>query len=72
MEKFLLSSPSDLLSGQRQLLLYTAFSKTKQKLCFGLRFQNPMLGDVAPGDMIKVGRFKKLQKFIQTALEDVC
>lgn len=29
---------------------------------------NPLLGDISPRDMIRVGRFKKLQKFIQTAL----
>lgn len=31
---------------------------------------NPHLGDVSPRDMIRIGRFKKLQKFIQTALAE--
>ena len=35
-------------------------------LWFGV--QNPMLGGISPRDMIRVGRFKKLIKFIQTAL----
>jgi hypothetical protein len=31
---------------------------------------NPLLGDISPRDMIRLGRFKKLQKFIQTALNE--
>lgn len=31
---------------------------------------NPLLGNMTPRDMIRVGRFKKLLKFIQTALEE--
>lgn len=31
---------------------------------------NPLLGDISPRDMIRLGRFKKLQKFIQTALDE--
>lgn len=31
---------------------------------------NPMLGDVAPRDMIRLGRFKKLYRFILTALDE--
>jgi hypothetical protein len=31
---------------------------------------NPLLGDVAPRDMIRFGRYKKLLKFIQSALEE--
>jgi uncharacterized protein (DUF2384 family) len=31
---------------------------------------NPLLGSMTPRDMIRVGRFKKLIKFIQTALEE--
>jgi hypothetical protein len=32
--------------------------------------QNPLLGNVVPNDMIKVGRFDKLMGFIYTQLED--
>jgi hypothetical protein len=31
---------------------------------------NPLLGNMTPRDMIRVGRFKKLLKFIQTALDE--
>ncbi|MCP4679735.1 MAG: hypothetical protein GY854_30445 [Deltaproteobacteria bacterium] len=31
---------------------------------------NPLLGNVSPQAMIKAGRFKKLLKFIQTALDE--
>ncbi len=31
---------------------------------------NPLLGGMSPRDMIRVGRFKKLLKFIQTALNE--
>ena len=31
---------------------------------------NPLLGDMAPRDLIRVGRFNKLLKFIQTALDE--
>lgn len=34
------------------------------------QISNPLLGDMSPRDMIRVGRFKKLQKFIQTALAE--
>lgn len=31
---------------------------------------NPMLGNVAPIDMLFLGRFEKLLKFVKAALED--
>jgi hypothetical protein len=31
---------------------------------------NPLLGNVTPRDMIRVGRFRKLQRFIQNALDE--
>src|SRR5260370_2009655 len=31
---------------------------------------NPLLGDIAPRDMIKIGRFKKLRQFILQALSE--
>ena len=31
---------------------------------------NPLLGNMSPKDMIRVGRFKRLLKFIQTALSE--
>lgn len=34
------------------------------------RMPNPLLGYMSPRDMIRVGRFKKLLKFISTAIEE--
>jgi uncharacterized protein (DUF2384 family) len=34
------------------------------------RMPNPLLGFMSPKDMIRVGRFKKLHKFIATAIEE--
>lgn len=50
--------------------LVHGFFKDESKTILWFKVPNPLLGDVAPRDMIKVGRFKKLLKFIQTALEE--
>jgi uncharacterized protein (DUF2384 family) len=50
--------------------LVHSFFNDETKTMLWFRVPNPMLGDVAPRDMIKVGRFKKLLKFIQTALDE--
>lgn len=42
----------------------------KDKTVLWFRTPNPMLGDVSPRDMIRMGRFKKLLRFIQTALQE--
>lgn len=34
------------------------------------RTPNPMLGDISPREMIRVGRYKRLQKFVMQARED--
>jgi uncharacterized protein (DUF2384 family) len=52
------------------IALVHSFFKDETKTMLWFKVPNPMLGDVAPRDMIKVGRFTKLQKFIQTALEE--
>lgn len=52
------------------IALVHSFFKDQTKTMLWFKVPNPMLGDVAPRDMIKVGRFKKLLKFIQTALEE--
>jgi len=54
------------------ITLVHSFFKDETKTMLWFKVPNPMLGDVAPRDMIKVGRFKKLLKFIQSALEDGC
>lgn len=37
-------------------------------LWFGVR--NPLLGGISPRDMIRIGRFKKLLKFIHSAINE--
>ncbi len=41
---------------------------SKTQLWF--KIPNPLLGNVAPRDMIRVGRFAKLYRFIQNALKE--
>lgn len=46
------------------------FGNDEQKTVLWFKTPNPLLGDIAPRDMIRVGRFKKLQRFILSALEE--
>ncbi|MFI5206010.1 MAG: hypothetical protein ACHQVK_03640 [Candidatus Paceibacterales bacterium] len=39
----------------------------KTALWFGIK--NPALGGISPRDMIRIGRYQKLEKFIRNALE---
>ncbi len=43
---------------------------SQQKTLLWFRTPNPMLGNATPRIMIRMGRFKKLLTFIQTALEE--
>lgn len=52
------------------LNLVANFFKDEKKTVMWFRTPNPLLGDIAPRDMIRVGRFKKLLRFIQTALNE--
>ncbi|SMC62024.1 hypothetical protein [Polynucleobacter kasalickyi] len=52
------------------IALVHSFFNDQTKTMLWFKVPNPLLGDVAPRDMIKVGRYKKLLKFIQTALEE--
>lgn len=38
------------------------------KTALWFRVPNPLLGDMSPRDMIRVGRYKKLLKFVQSAI----
>lgn len=44
--------------------------KDPQKTILWFQIPNPLLGNLPPRDMIRLGRFKKLLKFIQTALDE--
>jgi hypothetical protein len=46
------------------------FFKDQDKTILWFQVPNPLLGNIAPRDMIRIGRFEKLLKFIQTALSE--
>ena len=46
------------------------FESDEQKTMLWFSTPNPLLGDMSPRDMIRVGRIKKLLKFIQTAVDE--
>ena len=50
--------------------LVAQFFKDENKTMLWFKTPNPLLGDMTPRDMIKVGRFRKLHRFILNALSD--
>lgn len=50
-------------------LVGTHFNDLDKALLW-FQVSNPLLGNMSPKDMIRVGRFKRLLKFIQTALDE--
>ena len=52
------------------LNLVASFFDDEDKALLWFQIPNPMLGNVAPRDMIRIGRFNRLLKFIQTALSE--
>lgn len=46
------------------------FHDDNQKTVLWFCMPNPLLGGMSPRDMIRVGRFKKLLNFIQSALDE--
>ena len=52
------------------LELVAQFFKDANKAVLWFKIPNPMLGNVTPRDMIRVGRFKKLFSIIQNSLND--
>ena len=52
------------------LNLVAQFFRDEQKTVLWFKTPNPLLGDIAPRDMIKIGRFKKLRQFILQALAE--
>ena len=52
------------------LNLVANFFKDQHKTVLWFQLPNPLLGNISPRDMIRVGRFAKLLKFIQTALDE--
>ncbi len=52
------------------LNLVAEFFKDNDKTILWFCIPNPLLGGMSPRDMIRVGRFKKLLNFIQSALDE--
>lgn len=44
------------------------YFKDEQKTILWFHTSNPLLGEMSPRDMIRLGRFKKLLSFIQNAV----
>jgi len=44
------------------------FDGNVEKTCAWFRVKNPLLGDVSPRDMIRLGRYERLRKFIISAM----
>ncbi len=52
------------------LNLVAQFFGDEQKTVLWFKTPNPLLGDITPRDMIRIGRFKKLRRFILNALSE--
>ena len=50
------------------LSLVAQYFKDERKTVLWFKTTNPLLGNISPRDMIRIGRFKKLQTFILNAL----
>ena len=50
--------------------LVASYFKNIDRTMLWFQTPNPLLGNISPADMIKMGRSKKLLQFIQTALEE--
>ncbi len=67
--------PNDLKERLEQIanicnLVAEFFDGDTEKTALWFWTSNPMLGDLSPRDMIRYGRFKRLQKFILDAREE--
>jgi hypothetical protein len=69
-EKMPLELKERLIEWATALNLVANYFKDADKTILWFRIPNPSLGDMSPSDMIRVGRFKKLLRFIQIALSE--
>lgn len=44
---------------------------SREKAALWFKISNPLLGNISPRDMLRMGRFKKLQRFVVEALSGV-
>ena len=59
-----------LLEWSSALAAVGRYFKDENKAILWFKIPNPLLGNVTPRDMIRVGRFNKLYRFIQNALDE--
>jgi len=52
------------------LSLVAQYFKDEQKTVLWFKTTNPLLGNISPREMIRIGRFKKLYRFILNALSE--
>jgi uncharacterized protein (DUF2384 family) len=52
------------------LNMVAQYFQDEHKTILWFKTPNPLLGNITPRDMIRVGRFRKLQRFIQNALDE--
>lgn len=67
--------PNDLKERLEQIanicnLVAEFFDGDAERTALWFRTPNPMLGDLSPRDMIRYGRYKRLQKFVLNAREE--
>lgn len=51
-------------------LVAEAFGGDADKTALWFRAKNPLLGDISPRDMVRLGRFDRLRKFIVSAMSE--
>ena len=52
------------------LNMVAQYFRDEHKTILWFKTPNPLLGNITPRDMIRVGRSRKLQRFIQNALDE--
>lgn len=68
--------PKELLQRLQEIaviceLVAIYFNGDIEKTALWFKIKNPALGGLAPRDMIRFGRFKKLEKFVRNALAGI-
>lgn len=56
--------------GNTMNMVALVFDGDAEKAVTWFKTRNPMLGDVSPRDMIRLGRYERLRKFIVNAMMD--
>lgn len=56
--------------GNTMNMVARAFDGDVEKTVAWFRTRNPLLGDVSPRDMIRLGRYERLRKFIINAMNE--